>query len=34
MERVQGHRCQWTDMTVTPTPISIHMRDHTAVTGQ
>ena len=34
MEAAQDHRYQRTDMAVTPTPISIHMRANTAVTGQ
>ncbi len=34
METAQGHRYRPTDTAVTPTPISIHMRAHTAVTGQ
>lgn len=34
METAQGHRYEPTDMAVTPRPISIHMRAHTAVTGQ
>ena len=34
METAKGHRYRPTAPAVTPTPISIHMRDHTAVTGQ
>ena len=34
METAKGHRYQRTDTAVTPRPISIYMRAHTAVTGQ